>query len=278
MKISAIRDELDQLEHIAPLEGEQYASSLAIYEAASNQRARILDWIQTSLLPRFNTPRLSILSIGCGAGELDREILASSAARVPAVNYTGLEPDGRQCARFLRFMRQDQGPNVHIEAHNLSFENFLDPRRFDLVFMVHSLYYMEDPGRAIDKALKLVKPGGLLVTMVAPNDTLNELSSSFWNKEQDRTAWFSEDVEHYLRDSAVAFDRHRLEARLDMTDCFQPDSERGQNILDFLAQAPTTELPIHVQDMIFEYVDAKCHRDGPTRWLPHNVDAFVIAA
>ena len=41
------------------------------------------------------------MSVGCGAGDLDKEILAASVEQSEAVAYVGLEPDARQCERFL---------------------------------------------------------------------------------------------------------------------------------------------------------------------------------
>ena len=70
--------------------------------------------------------------------------------------------------------------NTRVETLNTDFERCVEQRRFDRVLMVHSLYYMNDPERAIDKALNLVNESGRLIVLLASNDTLNELASSFW--------------------------------------------------------------------------------------------------
>jgi len=170
----------------------------------------------------------------------------------------------------------ENDPNIRVEAHNACFEQFTEQRRFDLVLMVHSLYYMSDPRLALENALNLVDEGGRLVILVASNDTLNELSSSFWELENGGSTWFSEDLSRYLEKLGVAFKRKRIEATLDVTSCFEPHSEQGTRIADFVAQVPTGELPPRLRDMIFSYLEATAHRDGKMRWLPHNVDAFII--
>jgi len=281
LNISAIRKELGQLEHrldALPLQGERYASCLDSYEGASNQRRQILAWIQRVLIPRFSKQSTAVLSVGCGAGDLDKAILAAGAEHSAKISYVGVEPDTAQCERFAAQMGADKNDNVQITAHNMGFEDFQSQQSYDLVLMVHSLYYMPDPAWAIDKALSLVAEGGQLVVLLAANDQLNELSSSFWQIEAGRIAWFSQDLSAYLDKQGASFTCEQIEARLDVTSCFDADSVTGSEIADFLAQVSTSELPDRLQGMIGEYLDATSHRGEAGRWLPHNVDAFSIPA
>ena len=39
-------------------------------------------------------------------------------------------------------MHIESDQNAAVEVHNTRFEGFTDQRRFDLVLMLHSLYYM----------------------------------------------------------------------------------------------------------------------------------------
>ena len=276
MNITTIREVLQQGATPVPLEGDHYASSLAIYEAASDQRGRILAWTREALIPQLDAEQASIFSVGCGAGDLDKEILAASTKQSQVVAYVGLEPDASQCERFLSQMGNKENGRVQVEARNVGFEDLHDPRRYDLVIMVHSLYYMANPAWAVEKALGLVKDGGRLVILLAANDTLNELSSSFWEVEADREAWFSEDLDAYMNQLGLSYKRERIEARLNVTQCFNPASAAGTQIADFIAQVATKKLTPQLQGMIGEYLDATSEHDGQQRWLPHNVDAFII--
>jgi len=274
--IEDIRQELALVNDVASLEGQRYADCLHTYEAASNQRELIRGWFTDHAIPQLPTDSASILSIGCGAGDLDVNILAAGKEHAATISYVGLEPDPQQCERFISRMELENDPNVGVEVHNTRFEGFTEQSSFDLALMVHSLYYMDDPERSIDNALKLVTESGRLVILIASNDTLNELSSSFWEIENGGSTWFSEDLSMHLEKSGITFERTRIEATLDITPCCESDSEQGGRIADFIAQAPTGELPPHLRQMIFSYLEATSHRDGDMRWLPHNVDAFVI--
>jgi SAM-dependent methyltransferase len=276
MNITDTRQEMALLNDVAPLEGHRYAACLHTYEAASNQRELILGWFTDSVIPQLSTDNASFLSVGCGAGELDIEILAAGKEHTSTISYVGLEPDPQQCEKFISRMELAGDKNVRVEAHNTNFEKFIEQRRFDLVLMVHSLYYMDDPAQAIENALNLVNESGRLVILIASNDTLNELSSSFWEMENGASTWFSEDLSKHLEERGVCFERNRIEARLDITSCCEPESEQGIRIADFIAQVPTGELPPGLRAMIFSYLEATSHLDGDMRWLPHNVDAFII--
>ena len=274
--IKEIRQELALLNNVPPLEGQRYASCLHTYESASNQRALILGWFTDHAIPQLPTDDASFLSVGCGAGDLDEKILAAGKKHASAVSYVGLEPDAGQCERFISRMVVENDPNIRIEAFNTSFEEFTEQRRFDLVLMVHSLYYMDDPKLALENALKLVSESGRLVILIASDDTLNELASAFWARENGGSTWYSEDLSRHLEKSGITIERQRVVAKLDITSCCEPDSDQGTRIADFVAQVPTGELPPRLRQMIFSYLEATSHRDGDMRWLPHNVDAFII--
>ena len=215
MNIKDIRQELALLNHVAPLEGQRYATCLHTYEAASNQRELILGWFTDHVIPQLSTDRASFLSVGCGAGDLDEKILTAGKEHASTVSYVGLEPDSRQCERFISRMVFENDQNIRVEAHNTCFEQFTEQRRFDLVLMVHSLYYMDDPKLALENALNLVNEFGRLVILIASNDTLNELSSSFWELENGGSTWFSEDLSGHLEETRcyVRAQAHRGNAR-----------------------------------------------------------------
>jgi len=276
MDIKEVREELSLIHSVPPLEGQHYANCLHTYESASNQRELILGWFTEHVIPQLSTDSASFLSVGCGAGDLDREILAAGIEHSSRVSYVGLEPDSQQCERFISRMTVDNDPGIRVEAFNTGFEEFTEQRRFDLVLMVHSLYYMDDPEQALKNALDLVSENGQLVILIASDDTLNELASSFWERENGGSTWFSEDLSRHLEKRGMRFERKRIAARLDITSCCEPASEQGERIADFVAQVPTKELPQRLRNMIFSYLETTSRRDGNTQWLPHNVDAFII--
>ena len=114
MAIGDIRQVLERIDHITPLEGERYAACLETYEAASNQRERFLAWFEDDVVPKLSIEHARILSVGCCAGVLDKELLAAGAKRASTVLYVGLEPNARQCERFVSCMSLTHDQDIRV--------------------------------------------------------------------------------------------------------------------------------------------------------------------
>jgi SAM-dependent methyltransferase len=108
----------------------------------------------------------------------------------------------------------------------------------DLVHFVHSLYYVEDLGAALDHALAVVRPGGLVVTAVAPVEPLCSLTELLCPWDGHRP-WFAEDVRAELALRGLEVRGERLVGRLDLRDVLADPLGRGAAVLDFLVGAGT---------------------------------------
>jgi SAM-dependent methyltransferase len=99
-----------------------YARDHAAFEALSNQRGLIADWLVHRLGPSLTAP-LSILAVGCGDGSLDavvaERLLAGDSAGC-ALRYVGVEPFAASAGHF----RQRMG---RIDTTRLSFDTVVAP-------------------------------------------------------------------------------------------------------------------------------------------------------
>lgn len=102
------------------------------------------------------SPSLSICDLGCGNGS------ALVPFRQAGFEVVGVEPDEQ--ARMI-------ATNLLDELHAGTAETataVLPGRRFSCVRLCHSLEHCHDPSRAIDQALALLAPGGVLM-LETPN-------------------------------------------------------------------------------------------------------------
>lgn len=107
-----------------------------------------------ALLPQSGA--LSICDLGCGNG------LALRPFREAGMHVVGIEPD--DCARELAAQHLDE---VYAgTAEDLP--NALDRSQFDCVRICHVLEHCLEPTLALEHAIQLVRPGGILV-MEVPN-------------------------------------------------------------------------------------------------------------
>jgi 2-polyprenyl-3-methyl-5-hydroxy-6-metoxy-1,4-benzoquinol methylase len=127
---------------------------------------------------------ITVLSIGCGDGSIDVEILKMLAAQpgVSKVHYVGVEPCARAAAAFrerlaLARAARQLGPDVVafvLESElddrpvrssasspaEVSSRGFTSKHQFDLVLMVHVAQCFKHPAGAIQRAMLQTKPGG----------------------------------------------------------------------------------------------------------------------
>ena len=276
MDISQLQMELSTLDEVPPLEGNRYAECAETFEAASNQRPSMLAWLREHLVSALPEDRASVLSVGSGSGVFDGHFLGSIRSTVREISYVGIDPNPHQCRRFTQQLASRADDRVRVGVYAADFENHPFRERFDLVHMTHSLYYMDEPAQTLESALGLLKDGGRLIVFLAPNGILNQLADEFWSLERGRRSWFSEDLEYHMEEQNIPFEKARIDAKLDVSACFEDGSEEGARIVDFIAQVETDGLPDRLRAMIVEYLQRIATYDGRGYWLPHPVDAFSI--
>ena len=267
------------LESVRPLDPLRYAQTHAIFEAASDQRARIRDWLAETLPPRFGEivdRPLRVLGVGVGDGSIDAPLAAALAADGRPVHYEGVEPHGASAARFLTRLEALDRPGLSAAASVCNFADFEGAGDRDLVHFIHSLYYVEELGAALDHALRLLRPGGLLVALLSPRPPLSEVAATL-AEHGGFPQWYAESLDAQLASRGLSAERVMIGATLDVSSMYADPGGTGEQLFDFLAQVRTRELSAATRDAILAYLGEIADPDHPTR-LPHPVTAVMIRA
>lgn len=255
------------LNALAPL---TYAAQHNAFEALSNQRSLIADWL-VDRIGAGHATRLSILAVGCGDGLLDATIAERLLAGAPdrcALRYVGVDPLEASARQFDERMGR-------IGSNQLSFDTVVAPfaksllnETFDVVTFVHSMYYMPDIGRAVRVARALLRPNGIALVLSAPRGDLNLLVDLFAPAIDGHRQWFSNDVFDTL--TSIGLDSVRLspiEAVVDLTGA-------SDDVLDFTVQA---ELTPELRTPVRRYLAAVSLVAGRSV-VPHPVDVYAVRA
>ena len=267
---------------LVPLTDARYLETHGIYEGRSDQQRLILAWfgeqIASTLQPDYP---FRVLSVGCGSGILDVPIAARLAEQTGDVHYVGVDPNRIECEAFQQLFADASLDRARLEVIPATFEDFEATTRLDLIHFVHSLYYMPDPAGALEKARKLLAPGGRLVVFHAPCEALNDLTVRFWDKQYARPTLFAEDFAETLDAWSWDYERKRLDARLEVTpldhgDPAHADSSIGLALRDFIVQFDSGRLSPPVQDLIGRYLRLISVEDCGETHIAHPVDVFVI--
>lgn len=101
----------------------------------------------------------NILEIGCGYGEIGRQVAKISGASVVGLTMADEEIIGAN-ERIKSAGLEEQCRMVQGNYHSLPFE----PASFDKVFGVYTLKYSADLSQAMAEAARVLKPGGKFVS------------------------------------------------------------------------------------------------------------------
>lgn len=274
--IESIDRSVASLEQVNALNDEDYAQCLEVFEANSDQRSGLLNWLQVEVLSKMSRSVSSILSVGCGTGAFDEQILQYLRGRTEHVEYLGIEPNDLEAAEFLKRMQAQNCEEMRVDASVLV-EKFGDrsyEKGFDLILFVQSIYYLGDRNGAIDTALKALNPGGALIIVVAPDESLNTIANLIWQRQMGQKSWFSDDMREHFEDRDIAYSETRISANLNATACFNTASQDGKNIIDFIVQTRTDRLPDILQQDISEFLLSISDTVDNKTSLPHPVDIF----
>lgn len=269
-----IDDHFDNLSSLEELSDERYHATHERFEAASNQRALILEWLaalakKQSLRARSST---EMLSVGCGGGVMDRRVARVFADHVDALSLVGVDPNPEHTQAFEQ---QLSGEGFDVQVFTSGFEDFQSVRNYDLIHFIHCLYYFKHIEPELRKAVDLLAPDGNLVVLQAPNEALNHLADRVWKKQFERSAWYSDDVVAVLKRMDVKLEVQRLDAEVEVTNCFDEDSDIGREILDFIVQAETRKFSRTFQKSLLESLHSICRQHGDRLMCKHPVDAIV---
>lgn len=242
------------------LSGEAYARGHALFEARSDQRALLTEWLWARLAPRAGAP-VRVLSVGCGDGSVDAELAHRLRDAGSEVTYDGVEPFAGSAQQWRSRLGRLDG--VTSSLQQVRFAEHEGEGPYDVVVFVHSLYYVPDVAEALRAAVALLAPGGELLVLHAPRAALNALVELLAPSTGGHPQWFSDKVVGALRGIGSPYASERLHAELDLVGA-------GDEVLDFTVQAV---LPVAVRELVLAHLAEVAPQDLD---VPHPVDAFVL--
>ena len=269
-----IDDHLDAFDSLEELSDERYHTTHEKFEAVSNQRELILDRLN-ALASRHDFPKTRatrLLSVGCGGGVMDQKIVDVFRGLGPELSLAGVDPNPEHTAAFeQRFSSQD----VDTEIFTGFFSKFQPANSFDIIHFVHCLYYFKDIESDLCRAVEMLAPNGLLTIFHAPHEALNHMADRVWEKQFNRSIWYSDEVVAALEKFDLDIHVQRLDAEVDVTACMNMDSDLGTDILDFIVQADTRQFEKEFRTSLLDGLRSIACQQGDRFFCAHPVDAIV---
>ncbi|QNG38327.1 class I SAM-dependent methyltransferase [Geodermatophilaceae bacterium NBWT11] len=262
-----------------PLDMAGYARAHATYEAHSDQRALLTESLAATLdaLLPGPAPR-TVLSIGPGDGSVDAPLATGLAPGRGPVRWIAAEPAAVGTRAQERVGAALAGSGGSAVLHPGTFQTLgetVGDDVADVVLAVHSLYYVPDLGEALTAARRRLAPGGALLVALAPLEDLCLLTTTV---DAASHRWWSADLLAALPEAGLTAQVTRVAGRLDVTDCSDPTSADGADVLDFLVGADCSDLAVPARAALLDALDAITTTEGDRRYAPHPVDVVVAVA
>jgi SAM-dependent methyltransferase len=273
--LDRLREEVRGTAALPALTGERYALTHAAYERSSDQRSRLKAWLARELPPLLaGRDPVRVVGVGVGDGSVDAVLAAALATNGRRVRYTGVEP---HAASAVGFVGRLAALDVTELVPTVVIGDFVDHDKgmpADLVHFVHSLYYVADLPAAVDHALGMLRPGGLLLAATAPLEPLCVLTEllSPWPGHRP---WFAEDVRAELDRRGVVVRAETLVGHLDVSAALADPLGRGEAVLDFLVGARTAAMTATVRERVLDHLRDIALPDEPGV-VPHPLDITIL--
>ncbi len=275
--LNRLREELEQSCRPFGLSDKRFDETHELFERSSNQQQLILEWLRDLIGPNYaSLDPLRILSVGCGSGILDNPLIKSIASRSKRVEYTGVDPNAFACRRFQDEFDNLKLSNVQLDLREQDIESLKSVDRFDIIHVIHSLYYFDNPATTLDRLLRLRAPEGKVVIVQAPEAELNQLAKCFWTHHAENGIWFSDRLADHLSQRRLDFSRQRLHGEVDIASCFEADCSFGEMMLDFITQSDCRQLRDDILQLCLSYLRSVTRPEKDSMLGAHPADAFVI--
>ena len=259
------------------LSDERFDVTHETFERSRSQQQLVLNTLKELIdTHEGSSGALRVLSVGCGSGILDNQLISVLASSAGTFEYTGVDPNPVACQRFRENFKKLGLANVKLEVKTETVESLNINEPFDVIQLTHALYYFKDPADTLEKLRRLLAPGGKLIIIHAPNEHLNQLSQCFWSHHAEQDIWFSNRLEEHLVRQGIEFTSHRIHGEVDVTRCFEKSCPHGEKILDFITQSDCRESDADVRARCLHFLKKISRVDGERLKVGHPADVFVV--
>ncbi|XP_075960211.1 histamine N-methyltransferase A-like [Anarhichas minor] len=267
------------------------------YLQQSGQHKAVLQSLHNILPGEFkrigvDKSSLDVLGVGSGGGEVDVQILTLLQSTFPDVPITIdiVEGSTQLTDNFKALVAKT--PNLQkipFAWHLMSSENYEkqvkakgDMKKFDFIQMVQMIYYVDNLADTITFYQSLLKNNGRLMIIIGAANCGWDILWKTYEKElavdDIRDNRSSAEVIACLKSLGLKYEEHSQPNTFDITKCFNPSSQTGKNLLNFLTmkdnfyESFTPEIRAGILDLLRN----KCNTEKDGRVIFNNNMSCIL--
>ena len=178
-----------------------------------------IKWLVDNRHGMISADSPKILSLGCGDGAFDIEIIDRLGDEGRQFQFSGLDFNATDLGYFRHLLSTRPG-NVQqcVNLRHMKFDASTDlQERYDFIYMVHFLQSFEEFLPVIRNALSHLAPGGRLLIVQQQRQGIYELKRSFQSVLTNRKFHSSEEIKRSLQKDGILFDSHTIDTCFDIS-------------------------------------------------------------
>ena len=148
---------------LKPISDEDYAKMMVTYKKKSDQRSVDRNGILQSIMKKYAGKSIDVMSVGAGRGIIEDEIVRHPDLIVNSMHM--VEPNSVFAEELEAKSAKWESTVSSIDVSYFD-ENYETSKRFDVIIMVHSIVFIENPVDAIKKLKSFLKDGGQIVIAI----------------------------------------------------------------------------------------------------------------
>ncbi len=282
---------MDKEYAIAPkldIDGGAYAEFYVLRKNASTMTQATIEWFHNHVdvwlreVTHENESHLpAILSVGSGEGDIDIEIIKAIQPYLGSkkLKYDALEPNLRHYERFLdRINRMPLDASLSLAIYNVYFDQFSTNQQYDVVLLIHVLYYFDDPYQAIRQALRYTKPGGRVVIIHQSSTGIPEIQRKHMYKLKSNVdeLFTTDDIKKSLDNGGEQYRFFNIDAHLEVTECLKR-SEVGLKIMSFCMECDLSQIDkLRLNLLAQSFSDLAVSRGNGKSFIYEPLGAFIV--
>ncbi|XP_078000616.1 histamine N-methyltransferase-like [Glandiceps talaboti] len=234
--------------------------------------------------PSFRPEKeIRILSIGSGSGDIDKFIINALTAIHPKIICSVVEPMKVAVANYKEMVTSHKAEwsGVEFKYYIQTIEKYLDDNQddhsrrcehYDVIHAIHCVYYFEKrDGTFRDLYSRLHKNGVMLIRISGGGFAKSKV---YINRIRKLAYTGVADMEEILLKEipSDATEIKTTKADVIVTECFNEDSDEGNQLLDFITQISKfrKSMPQEIVQMYMKYLKSECVEKEGRNYLLGN--------
>ncbi|XP_033106312.1 uncharacterized protein LOC117108406 [Anneissia japonica] len=215
------------------------------------QRANaLIEWtdelVKNQLIEKLSVKErpLKVLGVGSGTGAVEFSNILQLTEKFPLIVTTVLEPAKNHIDEYRKLVEKESSKLKGITHHwrrqtlNQYRDDVGTSNKFDVIFAVNSLYYVDDVEDSLRYLNDILENGGIMVVIMTAETSgcyrLWKKFSKIYESVCFQKISASEIIEN-LSNLKINYQLQRRRNDVDVTECFIEDSQEGQYMIDFLS-------------------------------------------